>query len=70
MMTFNIEKRNGYRFESPDQAGIDSALDRALDCWFHNPKKWEALKANAMKHDSSWKLPALSYEKIYQSLLN
>jgi len=63
-----LEKRNGYRFDTPDQAGIDSALDRALDCWFEDPKKWDDLKNRALKHDSSWKLPALSYDKVYHSL--
>ncbi len=64
-----LEQRNGYRFDAPDETSLDSALDRALDCWFKHPKKWESLKNNGMKKDSSWKLPAESYEEVYRSLI-
>jgi len=64
-----LEQRNGYRFDAPSEASLDSALDRALDCWFKHPKKWESLKNNGMKQDSSWKLPAESYEEVYRSIV-
>jgi starch synthase len=63
-----FEKTNGYTFDSPDNAGIESALGRAIDCWFHDPDKWRHLMIQGMKIDFSWNLPADEYLKIYQTI--
>lgn len=59
---------NGYTFDNPDEAGLDSALDRAVHCWFDDPEKWRNLMLNGMKIDFSWNLPANAYLEIYQKL--
>lgn len=64
-----FEERNGYTFDFPDNVGIESALKRAIDCWFHDPDKWRKLMINGMKIDFSWNLPSNQYIDIYQKLI-
>lgn len=63
-----IEQRNGYLFDYPDAAGIDSALDRAIHCWFEEPEKWRKLMKNGMNTDFSWNHPSDVYLDIYKKL--
>lgn len=60
---------NGYTFDFPDAAGLDSALDRAIHCWFEDPEKWRNLMINGMNIDFSWNRPADIYLDIYKKLL-
>jgi starch synthase len=62
------EKKNGYTFDYPDAKGIDSALDRAIACWFNEPEKWRKLVLNGMKIDFSWNEPSNKYVEIYKKL--
>jgi len=64
-----FEKTNGYVFENPDNAGIESALSRAFECWFGNHDRWHKLMINGMNIDFSWNHPAGRYIDIYQKLL-
>jgi starch synthase len=59
---------NGYTFDTPDNQGLESALGRAIDCWFHQPEKWRKLMINGMHIDFSWNHPADKYVDIYQAL--
>lgn len=63
------EVANGYTFDIPDAEGIDSALDRAIHCWFDDPEKWRNLMLNGMKIDFSWNLPANNYLEMYKKLI-
>lgn len=63
-----FEETNGYTFDLPDKSGLDSALDRAIDCWFHNPEKWRKLMINGMNIDFSWNYPSKEYVSIYEEL--
>jgi starch synthase len=63
-----IEETNGYTFDFPDAAGIESALSRAFDCWFHDPDKWRHLVINGMHIDFSWNIPSNAYLEIYRKL--
>ena len=65
-----FEETNGYTFDYPDKVGFDSALDRAIDCWFHHPEKWRKLMINGMNIDFSWNKPSNEYLQIYQKLRN
>ena len=60
---------NGYTFDFPDNTGVESALNRAIDCWFHDPDKWRKLMINGMNIDFSWNLPANEYLEIYKKLI-
>jgi len=59
------EKRNGFTFDFPDHAGINWALDRALEYWIKTPEKWKQLMLQGMAYDFSWKHAAPEYLKIY-----
>jgi starch synthase len=63
-----LEERNGYIFDYPDAKGIDSALDRAIYCWFEEPDKWRNLMINGMKIDYSWNRSSNLYLDIYKQL--
>ncbi len=64
-----FEEKNGYVFEFPDAAGIDSALDRAIHCWFEDPEKWRNLMLNGMKMDFSWNHSSDDYLEIYRQVI-
>lgn len=60
---------NGYTFDNPDYTGIDSALDRAIHCWYHHPDRFRQLMLNAMNMDFSWSRPGKEYLEIYKQLI-
>lgn len=64
----NFEETNGYTFDSPDIASLEEAMDRAFDCWFHNPDKWRKLMIQGMNIDFSWNKSSNSYLEIYQKV--
>lgn len=63
-----FEQTNGYTFDAPDAGGVESALSRAIECWFHDPDKWRKLMIQDMNIDFSWNLPSDEYLKIYNSI--
>lgn len=65
-----VEERNGYVFDAPDAQGIDSALDRAIACWFDYPKQWHQLVCRGMRCDFSWNHPTTRYLLFYEQLLH
>lgn len=64
-----IAERNGYTFDLPDTAGIQSALSRAIDCWFKDIEKWRHLMTNGMNVDFSWNHPCDMYLSIYKNII-
>ncbi len=65
-----FDERNGYVFDDPDPQGVNSALDRAIDCWVNDPDKWRKLMINGMKMDFSWKKPVKDYLAMYEALMS
>lgn len=63
-----FEQTNGYTFDYPNAEGIDSALDRAIHCWFNDPEKWRNLMVNGMKIDFSWNHSSNIYLDVYKTL--
>lgn len=63
-----LNETNGYSFDFPNNEGIDSALDRALHCWYDNPDRWHKLMISAMLMDFSWGKPCSEYLNIYKKL--
>lgn len=63
-----FDQTNGYTFDYPDAAGIDSAVDRAIKCWFDDPDKWRHLMLNGMQIDFSWNQSSNQYLEIYKKL--
>lgn len=62
-------ERNGYVFNDPTNEGIDSALLRALTCWYKEPEKWRRLMFTGMEMDHSWNQPSNQYLDIYKKLV-
>lgn len=58
-------KRNGFTFDHPDTQGVDWALDRAIDCWYHRQSKWQAIMQNGMSADFSWSKTVKQYINLY-----
>ncbi len=63
-----LDLRNGFTFDFPDRKGVDWALSRALDCYKHQPQKWQSLILNGMRQDFSWRHSVSEYLSLYQNL--
>ena len=60
-----LHERNGYVFEHMDNAGLESAMNRALGLYYHYPQDFRQLMLNGMKSDNSWNQPGQHYLNIY-----
>jgi starch synthase len=60
-----LHERNGYVFHHADNAGVESALSRALACYYQFPEHFRHLMLNAMRSDYSWNRPGQDYLNIY-----
>ncbi|KAL8143362.1 hypothetical protein V2J09_016394 [Rumex salicifolius] len=57
--------RNGFTFFTPDEPGLNSALDRALHHYKSNHSGWEKLVQKVMNMDFSWDVSASQYQELY-----
>ncbi|KAH9619748.1 hypothetical protein KSS87_013927 [Heliosperma pusillum] len=64
--TIPIQFRNGFTFLSPDEQGLNSALDRALHYFKNSRDSWEQLVQKVMHIDFSWESSASQYEELYE----
>ena len=60
-----LHDRNGYVFDHADNAGIESALQRGISCYYQFPEHFRNLLINGMKCDYSWNHPGQHYLNIY-----
>lgn len=60
-----LHERNGYMFDHSDNAALESALSRAISCWYGFPDHWRNLMQNGMRCDFSWNNPGQKYLSIY-----
>lgn len=60
-----LHERNGYVFRDYDYSGLESALGRAISCYYDYPEHFRELMKNAMRYDYSWKNPGQDYLNIY-----
>jgi starch synthase len=65
-----LHERNGYVFENYDPLGLESALGRAIACYFNHPEHFRELLKNAMRYDYSWNIPGQDYLNIYHYVRN
>ncbi len=63
-----LNQRNGYVFHHDDTSGIESALSRAICCYYVYPKHFRELMNNAMRSDYSWNVPGQHYLNIYDHI--
>ena len=60
-----LHERNGFVFRDYDEAGLESALGRAISCYYEFPEHFRETLKNAMRSDYSWKNPGQDYLNIY-----
>jgi starch synthase len=60
-----LHERNGYLFRDYDYSGLESALGRALSCYYDYPEHFRELMKNCIRYDFSWKNPGQDYANIY-----
>jgi starch synthase len=65
-----LHERNGYVFRDYDNAGLESALGRAIACYYEFPQDFRQLMINAMRQDYSWNHPGQDYLNIYHYIRN
>jgi len=63
-----FEERNGYLFDDLTEAGLESALGRAIGLWFSFPDYFRQLRVNGMRADNSWNHPGQQYLDIYNHM--
>jgi len=63
-----LSERNGYVFEHANPAGLESALHRAVRCYYDFPEHFRALMLNGMRADHSWNHPGRHYLNIYDHI--
>jgi starch synthase len=59
-------ERNGYTFNDFNNAGIESALHRAIGLWYSYPNHFRELVENGMRCDYSWNHPGQHYLNVYE----
>lgn len=59
-------ERNGYTFNDFNNAGIESALHRAIGLWYSFPKHFREIAENGMRCDYSWNQPGEHYLGVYE----
>ncbi len=60
-----LHERNGYVFRDYDNRGLESALGRAISCYYNHYPDFRELMKNAMRYDYSWNHPGRDYLNIY-----
>jgi starch synthase len=65
-----LHERNGFVFSDYNDAGIESALSRAISCYYQYPEHFRDLISNAMRCDYSWRVPGQNYLNIYDYIAN
>ena len=60
---------NGFTFNTPDNKGVLSLLERAFGLFFEKPKEWQELVQRAMKTDLSWDASAIKYLELYKQIM-
>jgi len=65
-----LHERNGYVFQNYDNPGLESALGRAIACYYQYPEHFRELMKNAMSVDYSWNHPGQDYRNIYDLIRN
>ena len=63
-----IDHEDGFLFRDYDYGGIRFGVDEALDLYYDDPKKMEAMQVQAMKKDHSWKKSAAQYLKLFDQI--
>jgi starch synthase len=61
----DMDARNGFTFNDLNNAGLESAMNRAIGLYYDYPVEFRRLMVNGMKADYSWNHPGTHYMNIY-----
>lgn len=64
-----VDEKTGFSFKKLTEEDLFKTLGSALDMYYQEPKKWQAMQKRGMKKDFSWQKPAKDYLKLYKKLL-
>ncbi len=64
-----FDQTNGFCFDDPDEPGLDSALDRAIELWKEGGETWKKLQIQAMNEDFSWNTSSALYIEVYKKIM-
>eukprot|EP00963_Diacronema_lutheri_P011104 scaffold1318_cov362-Pavlova_lutheri.AAC.18 len=67
---WEMREPNGFNFDGADPAGVDYALNRAVDRWYTDKEWWKELVGNDMQQDWSWNRPAIDYIELYHAAIH
>ena len=62
------EERTGFTFNDFNEAGLESAMGRAIGLWYRYPRYFHQLRLNAMRQDYSWEQSGGHYLNIYHHI--
>ncbi|XP_021295195.1 probable starch synthase 4, chloroplastic/amyloplastic isoform X2 [Herrania umbratica] len=57
--------QNGFTFTTPDEQGVNTALERAFNLYKNDKASWQRLVQKDMNIDFSWDSSASQYEELY-----
>lgn len=63
---YPLNQRNGYTFDCPANKSLQNSIDRALDHYHHDQKKWQCILNNGLSNDWSWTTPSMKYLALYE----
>ncbi|XP_020248434.1 probable starch synthase 4, chloroplastic/amyloplastic isoform X2 [Asparagus officinalis] len=64
--TIPFQYRNGFTFLTPNEEGLNGAMERAFDCYKNRSEIWQQFVQKVMRIDFSWDSSAEQYEELYQ----
>nr|QEU57404.1 soluble starch synthase [Agave tequilana] len=64
--TIPLQYRNGFTFLTPNEEGLNGAMERAFDCYMNRHEVWQQLVQKDMRIDFSWGSSAAQYEDLYE----
>jgi len=62
------EQRTGFTFADFNEAGLESALGRAIGLWYRFPRYFHELRQNGMRQDYSWNQSGGHYMNIFDHI--
>jgi starch synthase len=62
------EERTGFTFNDFNEAGLESAMGRAIGLWYRYPRFFHQLRLNGMRQDYSWNQSGGHYLNIYHHI--
>jgi len=63
-------EHNGFLFKNYTQEALRETVEKAVNIWRHEKKKYKEMVANALAQDFSWDKSAKEYLRLYEKLIS